>query len=88
VAEIEVSTSDDGSFRVVVDGTSAHNVRVPDDYVTRLGVADVDPAELVRESFAFLLERESKESIMRSFELSVIERYFPDYPDEIVRRLR
>jgi hypothetical protein len=87
VADIEVSTAEDGSFRVVVDGTSAHDVHVADDYVSRLDVTDVDRVELVRESFEFLLEREPKESIMRSFELSVIERYFPEYTGEIVKRL-
>jgi hypothetical protein len=35
--------------------------------------------DLVRDSFRFLLDREPKESILRSFELSVIKRYFPDY---------
>jgi hypothetical protein len=85
-AEIEV-VEQDGEFRVTV-GSSEHTVRVPDDYVARLSLADVDRTKLVRESFVFLLEREPKESIMRSFELSVIERYFPEYPDEIVRRLR
>jgi hypothetical protein len=35
--------------------------------------------ELVRDSFTFLLEREPKDSILKEFDLSVIERYFPDY---------
>jgi hypothetical protein len=35
--------------------------------------------ELVRDSFAFLLGRESKEAILREFDLSVIQRYFPEY---------
>jgi len=39
-----------------------------------------DPEDLLRASFEFLLEREPKESILRSFELPVIERYFPEYP--------
>ena len=34
---------------------------------------------LVKDSFDFLLQRESKESILREFDLSVIKRYFPDY---------
>jgi len=46
------------------------------------------PDELVRESFVYLLEREPRESIMRSFELPIIARFFGDYPDEISRRLR
>ncbi len=37
------------------------------------------PEALVRRSFEFLLQRESKESILREFDLSVIQRYFPDY---------
>ena len=35
--------------------------------------------ELIKKSFEFLLERESKESILSSFDLPVISRYFPEY---------
>ncbi|MGH7232642.1 MAG: hypothetical protein ACREJU_14985 [Nitrospiraceae bacterium] len=42
---------------------------------------------LIKASFEFLLEREPKESIMSAFALPVIERYFPEYPDEIRKRL-
>ena len=87
MAEIEVTRQGD-SFHVVVDDTTTHDVRVPDDYVQRIGLPNVLRTELVRESFVFLLEREPKEAIMRSFELSVIEGYFPEYPLEIVKRLR
>jgi hypothetical protein len=45
------------------------------------------PELLVAESFAFLLEREPRESIMREFELPIIGRFFADYPDEIRRRM-
>jgi hypothetical protein len=45
------------------------------------------PDALVRESFRFLLEREAKESILRSFDLMVIGRYFSEYRREIVKRL-
>jgi hypothetical protein len=46
------------------------------------------PEELVRASFEFLLEREPRESIMRTFELPIIGRFFGDYRDEIRLRLR
>lgn len=42
---------------------------------------------LLEASFRFLLEREPKEAILRTFELPVIERYFPEYPQEILGRL-
>lgn len=45
------------------------------------------PELLVGESIAFLLEREPREAILRSFELPIIGRYFAGYPDEIRRRL-
>ena len=54
-------------------------------------LADLAPGatamQLVLESFAFLLEREPRESIMRRFDLPIIGRFFPEYPDEIRRRL-
>ncbi len=39
--------------------------------------------ELIRRSFDFLLQREPKESILSTFELSEISRYFPEYTREI-----
>ena len=41
------------------------------------------PEALVKKSFEFLLEREPKESILRSFDLTVISTYFPEYEDVI-----
>jgi len=46
-----------------------------------------DVERLVRETFEFLLEREHVRSILSSFELMVVARYFPEYPEEIRRRL-
>ena len=73
-------------FLVRVDGRS-YDVGVAADFASGLG-ADADPAELVRESFAFLLERESPASILSRFDLPVIARYFPEYEGEITRRLQ
>ena len=44
--------------------------------------------ELIEESFRFLLEREPNTAILPSFDLPVIGRYFPEYPHEIVTRIR
>ena len=43
------------------------------------------PEAFVRDCFAFLLEREPKESILRSFDVSVIARYFPAFERTIAR---
>ena len=47
----------------------------------------VDTRRLVEETFAFLLEREPVTSILPSFEIDVIEGYFPGYRREIGARL-
>jgi hypothetical protein len=89
-AKIEVEKFDASHFRVrVIDAgsESTHEVTLnPKDYA-RLADATVDPQQLIRKSFQFLLEREPKESILSRFDLSVISRYFPEYEREIKKRL-
>jgi hypothetical protein len=89
-AKIEVKEMDASHFRVRVieDGSeSTHQVTLdPKDYA-RLAAGAVEPQELIRKSFEFLLECESKESILSRFDLSVISRYFPKYECEIKKRL-
>ena len=65
--------------------SSTHDVTVSGDDATRLAAAtDVGDVErLLYETFDFLLEREPKESILSSFDLSVVSRYFPEYEHEI-----
>jgi hypothetical protein len=81
---VDVHCAPDGDgFRCVVQvsdsgGTSRHVVSVSSDDFERWGRGR-SAEELVRDSFAFLMERESKESILKEFDLAVIRRYFPDY---------
>lgn len=49
------------------------------------GERDEDVEDLVRRSFAFLLDREPPGSILRRFDLSVIQRYFPEYDRQFKR---
>lgn len=66
--------------------TSEHEVTV--DRATLDDLAPgATPEALVAESFQFLLEREPPGSILRSFELPIIGRYFADYAEEIRRRM-
>jgi len=89
-AKIKVEKSGEGEFRVrVSDGASetTHRVTVKSADYQRLAQGKVDEMELVRRSFEFLLENESKESILARFDLSVISQYFPQFEREIKRRL-
>ena len=64
-----------------------HEVRVSAATLGALAPAASDPEQLVRASFDFLLAHESRESILRAFELPLIGRYFPGWEDEVRRRL-
>ena len=76
------------AVRVVDEqGASDHVVNVTPEDLDWLDPGATNPTDLVRRSFEFLLERESKESILRSFDLPVISRYFPDYERTIRPRL-
>lgn len=68
-------------------GTTEHQVRVTEADVARFG-AGHSAEELLRESFRFLLEREPNSSILGRFNLPVINRYFPEYEQEIQQRLQ
>jgi len=88
--EVTVAARADGSFEVEVrsgTATTHHVVTVPAGLAADVGIPGADPAQLVRVSFAFLLEREPPSSILQSFSLDVIERYFPEYRVEMPRRL-
>jgi hypothetical protein len=69
--------------------STTHAVTVNADDATDLAAAiDAEHVKrLVEETFDFLLEREPKESILRTFDLSVVSQYFPDYDHEIRSRL-
>ncbi|MEA3375116.1 MAG: hypothetical protein U9R72_02805 [Chloroflexota bacterium] len=93
MTEIDVKTSEQNDtyeFQVAVREESSetrHRVTLEKVYYDRLTGGKVSPEELVRQSFRFLLEREPKESILRSFDLSVISNYFPAYERVIKKRL-
>jgi hypothetical protein len=83
---VSVREASDGHVaEVTVRGreTTTHRVRVSRADHERYGGGDV--ADLLERSFEFLLSREPNTSILREFDLSTIERYFPEYADEITR---
>ena len=76
------------AVRVTDPGSSTeHEVSVDEiDLPAALDGAETPDVErLVGATFRFLLEREPKESILRRFDLSIVRRYFPDYPETIAR---
>ena len=72
-------------FEVTVSNrnSTTHSVNLTKEYYHHLLLSDTTPTKLVEGSFRFLLEREPKEMILRTFDLKIISHYFPEYERRI-----
>ena len=79
--DIDVRKVNESTFQVSVGGRTPtqHTVLLPRDYYEKLTGGRPSPELLVERSFEFLLQREPNSSILRRFELQVIQTYFPEY---------
>jgi len=77
---------DEWEVTVEAGVTTQHRVCVKKLDLERLG-GGATAEDLLRESFRFLLEREPNTSILGTFDLGVISRYFPEYETDIRQRL-
>ena len=86
---MQVAKINETTFKVTVEGrtTTTHTVTVSGDYYRKLTGGRVTADELVEKSVEFLLERESNTSILSTFDLPVIQRYFPEYERTITAAL-
>ena len=86
-----VSQKDGWLFNVVLtekDSRTEHHVTMSQaEYNQIIKDKKCEPQDLIKKSFEFLLENESKESIMNQFGIMVIAQYFPNYIKEIYSRL-
>ena len=82
---IKIKNIDDETFEVTVSSssTTTHIVTVTDKTHQKLTDGKINKEDLLDISFRFLLDREPNTSIMASFELTVISRYFPEYENEV-----
>jgi hypothetical protein len=76
-------TAEGDGHRCQVEVTDAQSTSR---HLVRVSRSDIDQwargrsvERLVQDSFDFLLQRESKDSILQEFDLSVIKRYFPEF---------
>jgi hypothetical protein len=99
MARISVTTVpslDDNSWRYNVeiiesDGSGSkttHVVTMDKEYYMELTErGHIIPEEFMKKSFEFLLERESKDSILQQFDIEQINDYFPEFETEIKKAL-
>ena len=78
---VEVETMGDNDFLVKVSAVNSteHRVTLTDTYWEQIWNRRLPKKDVIARSFAFLLEREPNTSILRTFDLSVIQRYFGEY---------
>ena len=83
---VEVKKKNEQEFVVTIEergSTTEHAVTLDDGYYQNLTDGKITREEFVKKSFEFLLERESKESILSEFNLRVIKNYFPEFEGEL-----
>ena len=75
----------DNKFEITVNKKfiTKHIVLLTDEYYDSLTKKKISKKNLLEYSFYFLLDRESNTSILSSFELNIISKYFPEYEIEI-----
>lgn len=77
---------DEWRFTIMIGkkpNATQHKVILSKEYWQYLTNGQITPTELIARSLAFLLKRESKQSILPKFNLSLISTYFPEYEQTI-----
>jgi hypothetical protein len=86
---VRLASEDGRFFQLAVTVREGADETRHDVTLSRALLARVAPTEsadvFVRRCFAFLLEREAKESILPRFDVSVIARYFPEFEKTIAK---
>ena len=84
---VSIKKLSDDVFEVTTAKTSitTHTVTVTDQSLSDLSDDNVTKTQLLKFSFRFLLEREPNTSILSSFDINVISKYFSNYKDEVRR---
>jgi hypothetical protein len=88
MSEPSVSATPDPGGGLIFDlivrderGQSRHRVTMQADETERWIELGAEPARGVEAVMRFLLDRESKESILSAFDMHVVRRYFPEFDD-------
>ena len=79
----------DNKFEIIINMKlrTKHTVILTDEYHDILTKKKISKKKLLEYSFHFLLDREPNTSILSSFELNIISKYFSEYENEIKKFL-
>ena len=79
--EVLINNLSKDKFEILVNNKqkTMHQVYLSDQVHLDFTNNKISKEELIKFSFEFLLEREPNTSILSSFELNIISKYFPEY---------
>lgn len=72
---------------IVSELKTEHEISVNELFYEKISKKKISKEKLIDLSIQFLLEKETNTSILKSFELSIISNYFPDYECFIMKKL-
>ena len=83
--ELLINELSKDKFEITVKANqiTKHVVYVTDEMLFNLTKNEISKKELLNFSFNFLLERETNTSILSSFDITLISKYFPEYPRKV-----
>ena len=85
----KLKESDNGWIFIVSlvndEETHVFTVELEKEYCKNTFGDDTSPEDAVKKSFLFLLDKEPVVNIMREFNISIIETFFPDYKEKVVK---
>ena len=83
--ELLITELSEDKFEITVKANqiTKHVVYVTDKMLFNLTKNKISKKELLNFSFNFLLERETNTSILSSFDITLISKYFPEYPRKV-----
>lgn len=88
---LDVAQPDPDTLRFVVrvepagGPTTEHDVTLSEHTFAELGEGYETPIAFIEACFRFLLEREPNSSILRTFDVDAIAKYFPEFPHAVRR---
>jgi hypothetical protein len=83
---VTVTSEGNDVYTVRVASRTQHRVTARPAVLQRVAAAGETPESTLRRAFDFLLDREPPESILRSFALEDIARYFPEFWEQMRTR--
>ena len=86
-----VSATDPMTFTVTIQESGSetvHHVTMSEKTYQDLAHGNAEPEACIEAAFKFLLDREPKESILGSFDITVISKYFPEFKQSFLSYLK